>query len=162
MIYETTGYGDIREGTEDFPELWNYSEPELKTITVEEANERFPATFDNVPDIIDTLAVEAPQPEVKPRLEIFGLADLAKARKAKQAAASTNVDVELESPVLIDLIDLTADEDASENASICMCSPNLSLFSHSNILQPRNVVLAAHSRRSQPSMMETMVSKYDP
>lgn len=94
-----TGFGDIREDAEDFPELWKHIDDE---IAREEA-----------------AAAKALQPEIKSDNDIFGLASRAQARKAKQAAAITNANVVQESPVVIDL---TGDENDSETSSLCKSS----------------------------------------
>ena len=115
LLNETTGYGDIREGTEDFPELWRLDEPELKTFACEEADALAPSTFDDVPP-----------PKAKAGLNLSSLAARAQARKAKKAAALNNVDVGQKTPVLIDL---TVDDNASDTYSLCKSLPHLSLTS---------------------------------
>ena len=101
LLDDDTGFGDIREDAEDFPELWKHIDD---AIAREEA-----------------AAAKASQAQIKPDNNIFGLASRAQARKAKQAAA---INVVQEAPVVIDL---TGDENGSETS---LCKSSLDLTSH--------------------------------
>lgn len=115
MLQDETGYGDVREGAEDFPELWNHIESELKIITCAEADTLAPANFDNTVEATESILPGEPAvPETKPGNVLFGLAASARARKAKQAAPLASVDVVKEPP---NIVDLTVDEKVSETSS---------------------------------------------
>jgi hypothetical protein len=139
--------------------MWPQDGPELKTISLEGAD-AIPTIFDDVPEAIDTtLRAKVSQSEIKHDNGLAGLADRAKARKARNAIVSANVHVVEKQP---SVIDLTVDENASETSSICKSSRHLSLTSHSDTFQPRSVVRAAPSLPGPSSMALTMISKNSP
>ncbi len=138
MLDDDTGFGDIREDAEDFPELWKHIDDE---IAREEA-----------------AAAKALQPEIKSENSIFGLAGRAQARKAKLTGANTNVNAVQEASVVIDL---TGDENGSETGSLCKSSLDLTFPSHPNMFQARSVVPAAPLSPSQPPKRQTTVSQSD-
>lgn len=157
LLQGESGFGDIREGAEDCPEWSRHIERGLKTISCQEADVVAPVVFDDVPGVINTApSSKASLSEIKHNKDLFGLADRAKARKAKQAAALAKVAV-VEQPQVV--IDLTVESNASETSSICMSSPHPSIVSHSDIFQPRSVVPAAPSQLSQRLMMNITVCK---
>jgi hypothetical protein len=113
-----TGFGDVREGVEEFPETWPQDETPIKTVTWEQEDALEPTYFDDVPQLIDT-TVTTPKADPKPEADkvLFNLAERALARKAKAAAAFDEVAVVVnEAPVLIDL---TGDDDDSEISAVC-------------------------------------------
>jgi hypothetical protein len=106
--------------------MWRNEEPKHKTIIREEAEVVAPLASVDILDIFETPNIyvtpsprTSAQPMTKPNNGVAGLADCARARKAKKAA-------ELAKPEIIDedspLIDLTVDEDTSEMCSICKSS----------------------------------------
>jgi hypothetical protein len=126
LVNEESGYGDICNGIEDFPDLWPKTKPELISIDREEAEALALTIFDPFPEIIDTAQpARASHQEIKP--DLFGLADRAKARQAKKAAELHNTNVVHKLPVIVDL---TPDDDASEASSLCMSLTRFLYLSH--------------------------------
>jgi hypothetical protein len=113
------------------PEQWPQFRPEPKYRTAEGTfGDLAPVLFDDVPQIINlTSGGKAEKSKAKSDNDLAGLADRAKARKAKKAAELVKGEVVKEAPAVIDL---TVDEYASETSSICETSLQLSLLTHSD------------------------------